>query len=690
MHNTMRNLRPHLPVVLGYSIFGLLLLAPVLAQWRTAIPGGAVAQVDGWQNVWNFWWLNYAVQTGKNPFVTQMIFYPDGVGLHLQPIGITNLVLAWPVTALWGPVAGYNFAIWLGVVLSAVGAYALALQLGATRSAAIIAGLLYSASPYHLTRIYDGQVELAAIQWFPSYLLLLLRVLEPASRWRIGSVIGAGSALALIGYTSWYYLLMAALFSPLLVLLWGRGVAAYVRAGGVALTGLLLLMPMWLPAVQTARANLVRDANPEETLGRATNLFDIVLPSYLHPLWGEPLFRAVQLAWHNYAGDWNAALGYGVIGLALLGSWRAWAQTWRWWALAGLGLIFALGPVLQIGGWNTGVPLPYALFDALPGLSLGRRPHLFVVLIPLALIPLTAFGWQRLQQMPHGQMLTGALALLLMFELFPRPWPLQPYAVHPIFDMLADQPGAVLEVPPARYKYSLPQRDQTAHERPIFGGYLARPPATIWMEDAPVLRELWWMRTQPGWQLIDGSASPPAVLRAYGVRDIVLRWEQVVREQADVAALEAALASTLPGITPDYSDAQFRVYRLPELTLAPFAALVGTGWHRDEVEFGRTFRWMRNAGAISLYNPHEHPIRVELRLRLQSYASPRPLTIRLADMPLGVREIGMGEGDLVLRLWLEPGEQLLHLQAPAEREGGNPDARLLSVVLLEAQLAVIE
>ncbi len=681
----MRHLKPHIPVFIGYTLFALLLMAPVLPQFATAIPGGAVASVDGWQNVWNFWWIVQALQARQNPFVTDLIFYPEGAALQLQPIGITNLVLALPVTALWGPVAGYNFALILGLVLSGLGAYALALHSGVGRFAAALAGLLFTASPYHLTRIFDGQIELAAVQWLPVYVLFLLRTLEGRWRW---DALCAGIALALVGYTSWYYLLMLALLSVLVVLLWARSRAAYTRAALTALTAVIFLLPVLLPALQTARTEAVIGANPEESLERSTNLLDIFLPSYLHPLWGEALFSRVSQAWHNYSGDWNAALGYGVLLLAIIGSWRAWAQAWRWWVLAGLGLLFALGPQLQIGPWDTGFPLPYALLDVLPGLSLGRRPHLFVVLITLALVPLTALGWQALFQARAGRIAGVGLALLLVFELTPRPWPLQPYVVHQIFGTLAAEDGAVLEVPPARYKYSVPQIAQTVHGRPIFGGYLARPPLYAWVNEAPVLRELWQMRSERGWPLIDGSSTPAAALRSYGVHDLVVRWRSIPLDR--VPQIEEVLAEALPGVEPFYADDQLQVYRIPADPLRPFAGLVGAGWHREEEVAGRAFRWMREEGAITLVNPMETPTIVRLTLRLQSYNTPRPLSFSLNDAPFGTQQIGVGEENLKLWIRLDPGSHRLVLSAPAEHEGGNPDARLLSVVLLESRIDVMD
>jgi hypothetical protein len=81
---------------------------------------------------------------------------------------------------------------------------------------------------------------------------------------------------------------------------------------------------------------------------------------------------------------------------------------------------------------------------------------------------------------------------------------------------------------------------------------------------------------------------------------------------------------------------------------------------------------------------------VRLTLRLQSYATPRMVHFTLDDAPFGAHQVGIGEGNLKLWIKLDPGSHRLVLGAPAEREGGRPDARLLSVVLLESRIDVME
>lgn len=733
--------RRYLLAMAGYALAALLVMAPALPRFATAIPGGLVAAVDGWQNVWNLWWARVALAGGRNPFFSDLIFYPQGAPLSLQTLGISNGLLALPVTAIWGPTAGYNAALLLSLALSGLAGYALALDVCGDRRAAFLAGLIFTCSPYHLSRVYDGQLELISLQWPTFYVLFLLRAMRRPSL-RDGLL--AGVFLAVTGYTSLYYLIFMGLFSAAFLffalvddrpsttdhqmqdaLRHGRWSVVGRHRHTVALVslpvivGMLLLLPLIVPALATAvgRNGAVLSAGEEEILGRSANLLDFLLPSYLHPLWGQAVFDAAGRAWHVYSGDWNAAFGYSVLALAALGARSSWRATWRWLAVFGLALLFALGPQLQIGPWRSGLPMPYALLDLLPGLSLGRRPVLFVALATIALIPPTALGLRALFQLgevssafvtnderrtTNGsglQPLVGTgrrspvagrwslviTLALLAFELAPRPWPSLPANIPPYYAELAGRPGALLEVPPAHYKYSLPQLAQTVHGRPIFGGYLARPPVYDLPNEAPALRALWQMRLPDGPPLIDGMTDPLVPLNYYGVGDVVVRWDQIAPDRRPEVA--AILEQSLPGVAPEYADGAISVYHVPPAAPRPFAGLIGPGWHPAESDGARSWRWMRDTGTILLVNPTAAPLPLTLRLRAQGYRGPRDVGMSFDGADAGVWSVGAGETDIALRLWLAPGAHRLALRARADPEAVADSGRVLSIALLDARIS---
>ncbi|MEI7770413.1 MAG: hypothetical protein WCI67_10515, partial [Chloroflexales bacterium] len=272
----------------------------------------------------------------------------------------------------------------------------------------------------------------------------------------------------------------------------------------------------------------------------------------------------------------------------------------------------------------------------------------------------------------------------LAFELLPRPLPVLQAAVHPYYRQLAGRPGALLEIPPARYKYSLPQLAQTIHGRPIFGGYLARPPVYAVVDEAPALRTLWQMRLPDGPPLIDGMTDPLVPLSYYGVGDVLVRWDKIdAARQADV---RAALALALPGVAPEYADATISVYHLPAAAPRPFASLVGPGWYSAERYQERSWRWMRDEGSILLVNPTSRALPVTLSLRAQGYGGPRQARLALDGSDAGGWDVGAGETTAALRLWLVPGAHHLVLRAQAVPEAMAGSPRSISIALLEAHI----
>lgn len=673
----------------GYLLVALLVLLPVLPHFATAIPGGLIAATDGWQNVWNLWWIAEALRSGQDPLFTPLLFHPTGVALHLQTLGLANGLPLLPVTLIWGPTAAYNLALVLALSLTGLAGYLLALRVTPNPWAAFGAGLLLTLAPWHLTRLYDGQLELITLQWAAFYLVALLRVLE---RGRSRDSVVAGGVLALTGLTSWYYLVFMLLLSLGVALLWTPfGFQAWrqriAQASLILVIAGALLLPVLGPALLTATdPQQIYQPEPGELANRSANLLDFGLPSYLHPLWGPTLFLQVSAAWHNYSGDWNVALGWSVLALVGFGAWRQWSLSWRWLVLASAALLLTLGPELQIGPWRSGIPLPYAALEQIPGLSLGRRPSLFTAIITLTLVPPLALGLAAGLQASRGRPLLRALAVgLILFELLPAPWPLLSAQVHPIYTELAQRPGAIIELPTAAYKYIEPQRAQMVHGRPLVGGYLARPPRDPWPYLAPAVRPIWYFAPEPADPFFAGSGGPIDALVSYGITDLVVRWDQL--ESGQEIAAQAILDQVVPGLDPVYRDATLSVYQLPTTPPPqPSAALTGPGWNPPEGG-AQPWRWMGEAGTIALVNPGPEPRLMTLALSAMSFERPREVTLQLNHAPAGTWTVGgQGRDQVNFHFWLPAGTHWLDLSAPADLEPRPNSSRMLSITLTEMRL----
>lgn len=708
--------RPYyLRAFLAYLLLTLLMVAPLLPHIGTTILGGPVAQRDAWQNVWNLWWVGQAVASFQNPFHSPLLYYPEGVDLHLQTLNISNGLLVLPVTALFGPTAGYNTAMVLAFALAGLGGYAFALYVSGNRAAAFVGGLLLTFSPFHITKLWDGQLEMIALQWLPFYALFLLRALQHNQR---SDALFAGVFLALIGYTSWYYFLFFAIYSALFATLWlafpqpdtklrsgiehssgekGFWYKAITATTGrwfmlsqlvlVAVCGVILLLPVLLPAIDDV-GGLGGGREGADTLDflkliHSADLLDFWLPNALHPLWGPAVTRLGEQL-HPFVAAWNIALGYCALGLALFGAVAAWRVAWRWWLLTLIALILALGPLLQIGGQRTGILLPYALLTYLPGVGIANRPNHFVVIAVVLLAPLAALGLRALLERISPARRPLALALvggLIVFELLPPAWPLFRSNPHPYYAQLAGAQGALIDLPP-RLESSEPLESQLVHGLPMMGGYVSRTPYYRFGKEMPVVRDLWAM--QPGEQRLIPSGPDDAlvVLNTFDLRHIVIHWQTLTQEQR--SALETVIAQMLPDVAPSYSDQQLTVYQVPMAELRPFAYF-SNGWYGEEQEGQRRWRWMGREGEITLINPTNAPASITLQLTAQSYAEARDVELLFDMQPAGRWRVERGDTTITLQLLLQPGEQHLLLRAPTTEENSRSQ-RQLSIVIVDSEL----
>ncbi len=408
----MVNWRRHVGALASYGLLALVMTWPLARQLGTAIPGDSF---DGWQNVWNLWWMREAwLVQHSSAYVTSLLHAPTGVDLRFQTMAPFNGLATLPIQLTAGLLPAYNTAVLLSFVLGGYGAYLLALyalrgkchvsggrwQVASftCQASAFLAGVIFAFSPYHFAHTL-GHLQLIALQWIPFYVLYLLRGLDkhvaggklqvanggpPRSRFTlhdsrslVADALKAGLFLILVGLVDWYYVMYCLLFTGFVLavyltrrrLTWrGFGVAA----GAVAFFG-LALSPLLLPMVQAARSwsgsSLLRGV--EETRVLSADLLAFVTPQVFHPLWGDwalahsARFTATPSEYTVFAGFTVLAL----CGIALLAtrtrrkksnffgrSWTSSASPALYLLSAAFFALLALGPVLKINGQTSLLP----------------------------------------------------------------------------------------------------------------------------------------------------------------------------------------------------------------------------------------------------------------------------------------------------------------------------------------------
>lgn len=342
--------RRHLLILLLYLGLTLFMTWPLVLHLSDAIPGDGF---DGWQNVWNLWWMRQAwLVKHRSAYRTDMLHYPTGADLRFQTMAPFNGLTFLNVQLALGLFPAYNAAVLFSFVVGGYGMYLLALYAlrsalvgqgrpgpTARHTAAFLAGVVYAFSPYHFAHLL-GHLQLIVLQWIPFYVLYLLRGLDRASREivyeqgqhpqstptlssTLSDAFKAGLFLILVGLCDWYYVMYCLLFTALALLyrlaqrrLSWRGLAMTVGANALFV---LALAPRLWPMIQAAftwkSTSLLR--NYQETTTLSADLLGFVTPHVFHPLWGN---WAVNRSSHftSTPSEYTVFAGYTVLTLALV------------------------------------------------------------------------------------------------------------------------------------------------------------------------------------------------------------------------------------------------------------------------------------------------------------------------------------------------------------------------------------
>jgi hypothetical protein len=753
---------PHLAALATYALLAVLATWPVAANLGYGIVG-EVGAVDAYQDAWHLWWNAEALSQGRLPFFTPLLYYPRGVDMFWLTLGFAQGAPLTPVTRAFGPLAAYGLATLLSYVVAGYAAFLLARRVTGSAPAALVGGAVFALSPYHLDKVVEGNLPLLSVQWVPCYALALLLLLERPS-WRRALL--SGALLIWLSLGSWYYGLFALMYTGCAALIWSvsreggeraertgdreQGERLTPRAGSLALhlpTLLWGLAPvaLWGLAVAPRIGGLT---GGEQSLmdmrsviaERSADLLDFFLPNPRHPWWG-----ASVAAWRERlypdAIIWNVSLGWVGLALALLGLVAARDETpttddrrptthdrrgmrgerpgttggrlstvWRWWLLLGAALVLAMGPSLRVAGLDTGLPLPFALLQNLPGIRAGQRPNHMAVFAILALAVLAAHGLSRLlarlgdrgpARGPRGAWALAGLvvALTLWIDGYAGPLGIVRREVHPFYATLPAPDGALMALPMLlNINRSDTLTPQMTHGWPIMGGYVARPPRYDFPRYTPGVRELEQGRAEqgdivaPGWPEIGRRA-----LAAYRVRYVTLDLTaerdpgRFGLGKAEYFARVRALLGELGAGPPLVADADLEAYELPRSWEAAPLAFLGKGWQPLERQEGTDYRWrwMGERAEIRLYNPHAAPVPATLTLRAAAFERERPLRLALGEVSLGELRVAPGEpASRAVRFLLPPGEHSLWLVAEAATDGGR--AEPISVRVFDVALEVAD
>ena len=640
------------------------------------------------------------VDLHQNPYQTTYLYHPTGLNLYYHSLNLLNALVSIPFQHLFNLTSAFNLLVLANLTLDGLAAYWLCRERTGSVEAGLVGGALFASTPLLGTSLDFGQLDEVTVWWVPLYILALWRALDsPGPVWQPGggrrAAICAGVCLVGASLATWYFtaglVVFTACFVPLFLLAKERGTARQYaahlwRAGLKVGVGVALFVVLLSPLLWAMIAERLSGATYMLPAARTTIFNSVDVLALLAP----PRLQLPSLNAHNS----TVALGYVATVLAVVG-----LVTRRKLALP-LGvallalLVMSFGPVLQVGGNQTGVPMPYALLNNVPFIGASRQPLRFLATAGMVLSLLGTYGFTWLLARTSGSGLrltvTAGALLLVALELFnlPRQVVATQAGGAVAFLRSSNEPGAVIEVPYEEYS-ALSLLHQTAHERPIVGGYTSRHFPYPFADAAPGLAQL--VSADPAPLDGDDVLSPPISdtarrsLDYYNIRYVVVH-------KADLAtgrygALEEVLAALFGGETPAYEDEEVAIYQAAGSQAAPGEALplvgLGSGWHG--VEPDPTHRWtgsnVTDGNAlvwIGIPPPAEGAYR--LQMTAYSYEQPRTVTIELDGKAVSQQALTPAFSDLDIDLGrLQAGNHILLLRVHEPPENPPGDERKLAI-----------
>jgi hypothetical protein len=360
----------------AYLVGALLLTA---AAWRSPATQWAGICCDQAQQLWYLGWTPYALSHGLDPFFTTMINAPAGVNI-MWNTGMPALgLVAWLPALIGGPIFAYNVMLVAGIALSGWTAYLALRRHAGDGLGSMIGGAVYAFSPYVASH---AALHLnLTTAWVPPLFLLVLDELLVRRRrpaWQLGIALGLLSVLQLLiseEILATSVLASGVLVAVLIVLRWreGRDAVADLRdrlrsvvTALATATATFLIVGGWPLAAQFFGPQRITE-RVQDPARFSTDLLNLILPTPYQAI--APDF-ATEVS-RDFSGLFHEATGY--LGLPLLAvlvivAIFRWSDTRiRTATLTGLVLlILSFGPRLNVGGGDTGIPMPWLPLASLP------------------------------------------------------------------------------------------------------------------------------------------------------------------------------------------------------------------------------------------------------------------------------------------------------------------------------------
>lgn len=464
---------------------------PLLGSFSTHYFCG---QEDGYQNIWNLWWLNKSVtQLHQLPWYTTYLQYPVGTTLIAHTLAPFNGLIAIPLSKMGFTLNQvYNLVVIFSFVMTGVTAFWLAWRVSGSYVGALFAGAAFTFCHFHFAHA-QNHLQMVTLEWLP---LATLAIYELLSRPTVLKGIGAAVAMLLVAMSDFHLTFYVVVAGSLLGIV---ALARQFRSGFIDVKKFVIPLSLFVILTSASTGLLawkLLQVNKTDELQQnhdpaiwSTDVIDPIVPSaqwrfarLTQGVWGRlatPDKGFVYVEHSLYVGwvvlllcGW-VLLRYRTVGLKDGG---------YWFGLMLFFFLLSLGPKLHLWGTVSNFPGIYPVLEKLfPPLKVGGVPMRMMLMVNLsgAVIAAAALGDLIRMSRRWAWAIVPLIALAWAFESLPKAQPTTP-AVYPKWvEKLRELPdGAVIDT---HYKTELsaPLYYATGYGKPMGEGYISRYPKSV-------------------------------------------------------------------------------------------------------------------------------------------------------------------------------------------------------------------
>ena len=471
------------PLILYFAIF-CLYTYPWIARFSTHY---FCDQGDGFQNVWNLWWIDWSITVLKtHPWFTNYLHYPFGASLLPHTLNPFNGLIYIPAIRFLNPIQSHNLVVIFSFVAGGLTAFWLAYKFSRSYLGSLVGGGIFTFSAYHFAHAI-GHLQLVSLEWLPAFALAWWLLLESPG---LRKAILASLMLLFVILCDYYYFFYCVMFGLLALaylVFQQKDWRLLFHRHCLQAMGLFLLISIGTSGVLAASLLCLAKHDPLLGSHRAEEWgLDLLAPFVYGEHWRfSALTRGIWHSWHQDRVEVTVQLGLVALAVA---AWTAWnrkriqvRELGFWFLVLASFWLLSLGPQLRILGHIYELKfMPYDLLArALPFFEISGSPNRMIVMVTLALSVIVATGFPLLIKRLNLPIWAIVLIVIVMaVEYWPASLPVSQMEVPEFVNVLRNQPDreAVIDlVHPGQVAMYF----QTFHHRPIAYGYTSRVTQSI-------------------------------------------------------------------------------------------------------------------------------------------------------------------------------------------------------------------